>query len=133
TSFTDAIFSANGNYLLACGVPTVALMPRRVGSAPPIPTSTGLVLLDASSAEPIREFEVNVKTAYGYSRPTALALSANNCLFAAAMHDSSICVYELATGYIVRTFRGHRNEVTQLAFTADGRRLVSTSRDMTGL
>ncbi|MBI3409042.1 MAG: sigma-70 family RNA polymerase sigma factor [Planctomycetes bacterium] len=45
----------------------------------------------------------------------------------------TITVYETASGAVRRQLRGHLNSVSQLAFTPDGQRLVSASRDGTGL
>src|SRR5262249_58223099 len=42
-------------------------------------------------------------------------------------------LWEVATGKEVRTFRGHRNEVENLAFSANGRRLATASWDSTVL
>jgi hypothetical protein len=62
-----------------------------------------------------------------------LAASADGRQIAAAEDSHSIWVYELATGRTRRKLAGHGNQVTALAFTPDGRRLVSTSWDLTGL
>ena len=40
-------------------------------------------------------------------------------------------VWDSHTGTLVRTFRGHRGLVSSLAFTPDGKLLVSGSRDRT--
>ena len=42
-------------------------------------------------------------------------------------------VYETASGGVIKKLAGHSGEVTGLAFTPDGRRLVSVSYDQTGL
>ncbi len=42
-------------------------------------------------------------------------------------------IYETATGEILTRLAGHAGFVSDLAFTSDGRRLVSVSEDMTGL
>jgi RNA polymerase sigma factor (sigma-70 family) len=42
-------------------------------------------------------------------------------------------LWEVATGKEVRTFRGHRGEISSLAFSANGRRLISAGTDSTGL
>ena len=68
-----------------------------------------------------------------YRKVTALAVSADSRRCAAAETDHSIWLYEVSTGKALRHLVGHRNEVTSLAFTPDGGRLVSTSRDLTSL
>ena len=50
-------------------------------------------------------------------RITALTISPNGALFAAAQMDGSVCVHELATGALCRLYPGHRSEVTQMLFT----------------
>ena len=128
-----AVFSPDGKYLLVGGDSAGGGSDSPIEDALPISANSGLLVLDAESGEPIRSFEPGWKMA-GHGHGVALlAFSPDSMLFAAAQPDASICVYELASGNIVRTYRGHRNQVTQMAFTGDGRRLVSISHDMTGL
>src|SRR5262249_3462817 len=47
--------------------------------------------------------------------------------------DTAIHLWELATGKEARRFDGHEDLVESLAFSPDGRRLVSANRDMTAL
>jgi RNA polymerase sigma factor (sigma-70 family) len=47
--------------------------------------------------------------------------------------DASVWLYEAATARLLKKLTGHRRQVTDLAFTPDGRRLVSVSQDQTGL
>jgi WD40 repeat protein len=72
---------------------------------------------------------------HGRSTST-LALAPTGYQFAVAERDGSeyvITLYETASGAIRRQLRGHRNLIEQLAFTRDGSKLVSVSRDLTGL
>jgi WD40 repeat protein len=67
---------------------------------------------------------------------TALALAPTGHQFAVAERAGSeyvITLYETASGGIRRQLRGHRNLIEQLVFTRDGGKLVSVSRDLTGL
>jgi WD40 repeat protein len=50
---------------------------------------------------------------------------------ASAGEDSTVKVWDSHTGTLVRSFRGHTGFVTSLAFSPDGRRLYSGSRDGT--
>ena len=48
-------------------------------------------------------------------------------------YSGAVWVYETATGEVVKKLAGHTGYVTDLAFSKDGRRLVSVSEDQTGL
>jgi hypothetical protein len=50
-----------------------------------------------------------------------------------AIPNSTVRVLDLATGGEVRRFEGHRGSVTAVAFTPDGRSIVSASEDATAL
>jgi WD40 repeat protein len=50
---------------------------------------------------------------------------------ASAGEDSTVKVWDCHTGKLVHTFRGHTGLVSSVAFSPDGRRLVSGSRDKT--
>jgi WD40 repeat protein len=67
----------------------------------------------------------------------AIALSPDNRLLAAAegafSPDHSVWLYETASGRVIKKLAGHSRWVTDLAFTPDGRRLVTVSQDQTGL
>jgi WD40 repeat protein/serine/threonine protein kinase len=50
---------------------------------------------------------------------------------ASAGEDSTVKVWDSRTGTLIHSFRGHTGVVTNVAFTPDGRRLISGSRDRT--
>jgi WD40 repeat protein/serine/threonine protein kinase len=50
---------------------------------------------------------------------------------ASAGEDSTVKVWDSHTGKLLRSFRGHTSLVSSVAFSPDGRRLVSGSRDTT--
>jgi WD40 repeat protein len=52
-------------------------------------------------------------------------------LIATAGEDSAVKVWDSHTGKMIRSFRGHTDVVTSLAFCPDGKRLISGSRDKT--
>jgi RNA polymerase sigma factor (sigma-70 family) len=85
--------------------------------------SDGTVRLwDVASGQEIRRFR-NIDR--GYSRA---ALSPDGKLVAASGKDGvSIILYETATGQQVRELTGHVSLVMSLAFSLDGKRLVSTA------
>ena len=59
------------------------------------------------------------------------AISRDGKLLATAAVDSAIRIWELPSGRLVNVMLGHRNFVTQVAFTSDALRLVSASLDGT--
>ena len=126
-------FSADNRYFAVGGM---NLHNRSEGSndLPELPISlkSGLVLFNAQTGEPIRGYEPAVQPRFGNSVRT-VAISPDSQLIAVVREGNSIVVHELATGEICRVFRGHLDHVTRMAFTADCRRLVSVSEDMTGL
>jgi WD40 repeat protein len=52
-------------------------------------------------------------------------------LIATAGEDSAVKIWNSHTGKLIHSFRGHEGLVSSLAFSRDGRRLVSGSRDKT--
>jgi len=50
---------------------------------------------------------------------------------ASAGDDSTVKVWDSRTGKFLRSFRGHTGLVTSVAFTPDGRRLLSGNRHKT--
>jgi WD40 repeat protein len=58
---------------------------------------------------------------------------ASACRHQGTMPQSTVRVLDLATGREVRRFEGHRGSVNAIAFTPDGRSVVSGSNDATAL
>jgi RNA polymerase sigma factor (sigma-70 family) len=61
----------------------------------------------------------------------AVAVSPDGRLLAAV--EGGVWLYETAFGGLITKLAGHSGGVTDMAFTPDGRRLVSVSQDQTGL
>jgi WD40 repeat protein len=59
--------------------------------------------------------------------PSALALSSDAHLAAAGGSDGAVVLHDVATGDVVATLPGHRAMPAWLAFSADGRTLVSAA------
>jgi WD40 repeat protein len=62
-----------------------------------------------------------------------VAFAPDGRTLAVGLGNRPITLFEVATGQVRRQLAGHRNYITSLEFTPDGRRLLSTSTDRTGL
>ncbi|MBI3411016.1 MAG: WD40 repeat domain-containing protein [Planctomycetes bacterium] len=103
---------------------------------PPIITAgePELVLLEAPTGRAIRSFKAPLGQHDPRVRNVCEArFSPDGRLLASAENNHCVVFFETATGLPRRVLSGHRNSVTQLAFTPDGRRLVTLSEDLTGL
>lgn len=60
-----------------------------------------------------------------------MELHRDSCLLAIALQNHSLCVMDIVTRKIVRKFRGHAKEITDLAFSADSRWIITGSMDRT--
>ncbi|PVZ99847.1 hypothetical protein BB558_004099 [Smittium angustum] len=65
------------------------------------------------------------------SIPSSIVLHRSSGLIAAICDDMVIRVYDAEAGKLVRQFEGHKNQITDVAFSPDGRWLVSASLDST--
>jgi WD40 repeat protein len=63
----------------------------------------------------------------------AMVISPDGTILAAAGENNSIGFWEIATGRELGRLRGHHGQVLSLAFTPDGRSLISGSEDTTAL
>lgn len=62
---------------------------------------------------------------------TCAAFSPNGQLVAASSSNSIVYIWDVETGNRLETLRGHRDSVHSVAFTPDGKQLVSGSLDKT--
>lgn len=89
----------------------------------------GIEIWHAASGLRIRAIvEQDMPTFY-----SAFAIAPHSQLVAMANEHHDIMLYELATGQRIVTLKGHADRVASLAFSHDGRRLVSGSEDRTAL
>jgi len=63
---------------------------------------------------------------------SSMQLNRESGLLALAMEDFTIRVVDIDTRCVVRKFPGHKSSITDIAFSADSRWLVSVSMDKTG-
>ncbi|HLM71763.1 MAG TPA: NB-ARC domain-containing protein, partial [Polyangiaceae bacterium] len=79
-----------------------------------------------------RESQALVRTLEGHGDVVmGVAVTADGRLAVSASGDSTLNVWDLATGQAVRALEGHSNRVKAVAVTADGRFAVSASLDKT--
>jgi len=76
-------------------------------------------------AAPVREIEV------GSISLNCAALSPDEDTFAAGGYDRVVRVYDFSTGELIHRLAGHQRPVRSVAFSADGKLIVSGSDDMT--
>jgi hypothetical protein len=139
------VFSPNGRLLAASGRDRAGLWEVTTGSALPalLPQNVsalafspnGQTLACGTSAAGVVLWEVaagqercRIEAATGWTR--AICFSPDGRLLARA-NDNAVGLFDIASGRLVRWFRGHDSEVTGLVFTADSRTLVSSSSDST--
>lgn len=73
-----------------------------------------------------------VRTLRGHTGPvTHCALSSDGAWIVSASADTTLNVWNMATGALRLTLRGHTSAITGCAITPDGSRIISTSEDGT--
>jgi WD40 repeat protein len=97
-------FSPDGKYLATGGFRTVKLWRR---------------------PEPTKKFDLAGLEA----PPRSIAVSADGTLVAIGEEAGKIKIYDAKTGQVAKTLQGHTAAVTGVAFSADGKQLVSGSLD----
>jgi hypothetical protein len=88
-------------------------------------TAGHLAIHDVATGKALRRVD-------GFPLPRSLVFAPDSRLIASAL-GPTIHVTEVATGKDARRWTGHIGAVTSLVFTADGRKLISGSRDTTAV
>src|SRR5207244_11423054 len=96
-------------------------------------------LLLALDGDPLRVLEAGsgtdemaITTRANHGGTWGLAFSPDGRYLAITeLHD--VGIFDLLAGKFVHTFRGHRSWTTSVAFTPDGKRLISGAEDTTAL
>lgn len=126
---STAIFTADGELLFAGGG---KLHPRAGGAD--IELQGELHLIDPLTGRLKQSFEpapVLPGSSHRYNAATGIAPDGRSIYCTG--NDGVIHIYESATGKIRRSLTRHRDYISGLAFTADGRRLLTASNDLTAL
>jgi len=95
-----------------------------------------VVVFDLAATPPREIGRVKIEgkeTDHGWFAFTAAAFSVDGSLLALGDSRGTVHVYALPSLAEVKTLRGHRAQITSLAFSDDGARLVSGSVDATAL
>ncbi|KIJ12191.1 hypothetical protein PAXINDRAFT_157005 [Paxillus involutus ATCC 200175] len=72
------------------------------------------------------------KMSDSYAGVNSVAISPNGQLVAVGvLGDDVVCIWDVASGVLIERLRGHRNSIFSVAFTPDGKGLVSGSLDKT--
>jgi RNA polymerase sigma factor (sigma-70 family) len=127
--FRTALFTADGGVILAGS----GYIPAADGS-PEQKLESELNLIDPLTARLRQSFVAPpAGPSVTHRYVMALSLSPDGRGLYVAYNDGVVRVYEVATGQIRRQLVGHRGLVTDLAASADGRRLLTGSTDLTAL
>ena len=94
------------------------------GSILAMASSTGVYLYDASSKKEIRFIQAP-------DYVTFVAFSPDGTLLAGALGDSSVQLWKVSDGSLLRGMEGHSAVVTSVAFSPDGTMLASAAWDAT--
>jgi RNA polymerase sigma factor (sigma-70 family) len=86
----------------------------------------GIIVYDTAGGRPIRRFEVKSEIHKGQAQPRGLAFSPDGAMLAAGFWDAPLTVWNAGSGRLIRSFGAESKKLSHLAFTPDGKFLVSS-------
>ncbi len=93
----------------------------------------GIILWDAASGNELRTIMMRAPASYSieYSPDgkTSIAYSPDGKTLAAGLSDTTVRVWDVATGKEIQALEGHTGKVTSVAYSPDGKTLASASAD----
>ncbi|MDY3556003.1 sigma-70 family RNA polymerase sigma factor [Gemmata sp. JC717] len=129
-SFRSGMFTADGLFVLIGSGGIIVQPDGAEGES----FTSEMTLFDPIAGRVVRGFEVpGVPGTVAFRYSGASALAPDGRTLYVSYNTGDIIGYEVATGRPRRTLVGHRSNIGGLAFSADGRRLISGSRDGTAL
>jgi WD40 repeat protein len=131
-SVNSVAFSPDGRFILSSLDDTPTKSGERVGDE-------NMILRDAATGDVIRTFTghtVGINfVSVAFSPDGKQIISGTECSypfpFFPSDTNSSLILWDVTTGEEIRTFTGHTDGVTAVAFSPDGKCIISGSRDST--
>ena len=102
----------------------------RFGRAAAITLISALSLIASASAQERPKIEIVPNVAHS-GAVMSVTFSPDGARIAVAGADKAIALWDATSGQLIRSFRGHTDDINAVAFSPDGARLVSASKDET--
>jgi RNA polymerase sigma factor (sigma-70 family) len=86
----------------------------------------GIIEYDTTDGRTIRRYEVKSQVHTGKAQPRGLVFSPDGAMLAAGFWDAPLTVWDASSGRLIRSFDAESKDLSNLAFTPDGKVLVSS-------